>query len=153
MNEPETLDTGLLKSLFARLVQAAGRQDAAAARLGISRQRIGQLCSANVEHARDLPTWAQVWALEVAVERSVVFRALADMIEPSGRATSANPMSHAVGMVKEAADVLAAVESALEDGEVLPAEAEAVENELAQLEAKIAATRAAMRVTRLRVAS
>lgn len=101
MNEPETFDPSLLKSLFSRLVNACGKQDAAAARLGISRQRIGQLCSANPEHAKDIPTWGQVWALEQACERSVVFLSLANMIEPH-----APPAP--VSAVKETHDLVAA---------------------------------------------
>ena len=101
MNEPETFDPALLKSLFARLVVACGKQDAAAARLGISRQRIGQLCSANPEHAKDIPTWGQVWALEQACERSVVFGSLASLVEPTA---AAEPVS----AVKETHDLVAA---------------------------------------------
>lgn len=101
MNEPETFDPALLKSLFSRLVNACGRQDAAAARLGISRQRVSQLCSANPEHAKDIPTWAQVWALEQACERSVVFGSLASMVEP-------HAPSEPVSAVKETHDLVAA---------------------------------------------
>lgn len=101
MNEPETLNTALLKSLFDQLVRMSGRQDAAAARLGISRQRVGQLCSANPEHARDLPTWEQVWTLEQSLGRSIVFQALADAINPPEGDRHACP-------IKESHDVVAA---------------------------------------------
>lgn len=101
MTEPDTFDPALLKSLFARLVNACGRQDAAAARLGITRQRVSQLCSASPDHAKDIPTWSQVWALEQACERSVVFASLASMVEP---AAPAGPVS----AVKETHDLVAA---------------------------------------------
>ena len=101
MQEPERFDPALLKSLFSRLVVAVGRQDAAAARLEISRQRIGQLCSAHPDHAKDIPTWSQVWALEHACERSVVFASLANMVEPSAPAAPLSP-------VKETHDLVAA---------------------------------------------
>ena len=78
----EAFDPCLLKSLFSRLVAACGRQDAAAARLGISRQRVSQLCSASEDHARDVPTWEQVWTLEHACGRSLVFGAMANLIDP-----------------------------------------------------------------------
>lgn len=76
MADPTPLDTGLIKALFARLVKAHGSQDAAAARLEVTRQRISQLCSASDDHAKDVPTWGQVWMLEQACERSVVFASL-----------------------------------------------------------------------------
>lgn len=106
MNEPETLNPALLKSLFAQLVRACGKQDAAAARLGISRQRVGQLCSANPEHARDIPTWDQVWALEAACGRSVVFRALADLVEPDAAPRDACPVKETHDVVQAAASML-----------------------------------------------
>lgn len=82
MNPTGTFDYARLKALFARLVRAVGTQDAAAEYLGISRQRVSQICSANPEHARDLPTWEQVWVLEDAIDVSVVFAGLAASIGP-----------------------------------------------------------------------
>lgn len=101
MTEPDTFDPSLLKSLFTRLVNACGRQDAADARLGITRQRVSQLCSASPDHAKDIPTWGQVWALEQACERSVVFASLASMVEPGSSDAT-------VSAVKETHDLVAA---------------------------------------------
>lgn len=90
----DALDTALLKSLFARLVKAHGSHDAAAVRLDVTRQRIGQLCSASDDHAKDVPTWGQVWTLEQSLGRSVVFAALAGMVEPSGGSACAIKETH-----------------------------------------------------------
>lgn len=106
MNEPETFNPSLLKSLFAQLVKAVGKQDAAAARLVISRQRVGQLCSANPEHARDIPTWDQVWTLEEGLGRSVVFQGLADMIDPPTAGRNACVLKESHDLVQRAADLL-----------------------------------------------
>lgn len=106
MNGNGTFDHARLKALFAKLVQRCGRQDAAAAYLDISRQRVSQLCSANPEHARDIPTWEQVWTLEQACKESVVFGAFAAETEPPAVAPTDCP-------VKEAHDVAQAVAAIL----------------------------------------
>lgn len=152
MNENGTLDPALLKALFARLVASCGKQDAAAARLGISRQRISQLCSANPEHAKDIPTWGQVFALESACDRSIVFAELARLSEPT-KTPAGDPMSHACGLVKEVADVLAAVQLSMADGATDDAEVERLENELADVDQMVAKLRAAIRRPHLRVAN
>ncbi|CAM2951916.1 hypothetical protein [Brevundimonas diminuta] len=106
MNGNGTFDHARLKALFAKLVVRCGRQDAAAAYLDISRQRVSQLCSANPEHARDIPTWEQVWTLEKACNQSVIFGAFAAETEPTAIAPTACP-------VKEAHDVAQAVAAIL----------------------------------------
>lgn len=103
MNEAETFDHARLKALFAQLVRAVGKQDAAAAYLGISRQRVSQITSANPEHARDLPTWEQVWTLESVLGRSIVFAALAEAIDPP--AATACPVKEAHDVIRRAADL------------------------------------------------
>lgn len=50
-------DPALLKAHFSQLVDAVGTQEAAAAFLGVSRQRVGQLISTATS---DLATWGQV---------------------------------------------------------------------------------------------
>lgn len=74
-------EPAMLKALFKQLVAAIGTQDACAAYLSISRQRVAQLLSLSEDHATDIPTWAQVWTLEKALERSIVFAGLAKMIQ------------------------------------------------------------------------
>lgn len=53
-------DPALLKAHFSQLVDAVGTQEAAAAFLGVSRQRVGQLISTATS---DLATWGQVLSL------------------------------------------------------------------------------------------
>lgn len=74
-------EPAMLKALFKQLVAAIGTQDACATYLGISRQRVAQLLSLSEDHASDIPTWGQVFTLEAALERSVVFAGLAKMIQ------------------------------------------------------------------------
>lgn len=152
MSQP--FDTGLLKSLFARLVRAHGSHDAAAARLDVSRQRIGQLCSASDDHVRDVPTWDQVWALEQALERSVVFAALADMASPAPVVSAACPLHSAIWTVRQASDVLGKIEEAAKDG-IDAQEERQIEDALCALENRIALTRRAVNsaAAKLRVVS
>lgn len=117
MNEDRTFDHARLKALFAKLVVKVGRQDAAAARLGISRQRVSQLCSANPEHARDIPTWEQVWTLEEACGQSVIFAEFAREIEPPAVATTACPVKESHDVVQAAAAILP-IASAIQAGDL-----------------------------------
>lgn len=57
----------------------------------------------------------------------------------------ADPMHHACGLVKEAADALGAVERAMSDGVVSPADFTNCDRELADLEERIAVLRAGLR--------
>ena len=116
MNEAGTFDHARLKALFAKLVFKVGRQDAAAAYLGISRQRVSQLGSANPEHARDIPTWEQVWTLEDACGQSVVFGALAQTIEPPAVAPAACPLKETHDVVQASAALLP-IAAALQSGD------------------------------------
>lgn len=79
MQQELNFDTSLLKALFKQLRQVIGSQDAAAAYLNVSRQRVAQLEGA--KHPEDVPTWAQVFTLEQEAGRSIVFAALAAMSE------------------------------------------------------------------------
>ena len=150
----QPFDPGTLKSLFDRLVRAHGSQDAAAARLDVSRQRVGQLCSANENHEGDVPTWAQVWTLEQALGRSVVFQALADMAGADHAGSAPCPLHSAIGTVRQASDVLGSIEEAIKDG-IDPQEERAIEAGLSALENRIATTRRAVSAAagKLRVVS
>jgi hypothetical protein len=75
MSDPHPAD---IKALFDQLVTAVGTHDAAATFLGISRQRVGQLISTS---NNDLPTLMQIAKLERVCGQSVVFGALARMVE------------------------------------------------------------------------
>lgn len=58
---------------------------------------------------------------------------------------SADPMHHACGLVREAADALGAIERALADGQVSPSDFSTCDRELADLEARIPIIRAGLR--------
>lgn len=58
---------------------------------------------------------------------------------------SADPLHHACGLVREAADALTVIERALSDGSLSPVEFMACEAELAELEARIPVVRAGLR--------
>ena len=148
MNEPETLSPMLIKSLFKKLVRAAGGQDAAAAELEVCRQRVSQLQNTdNPEHAKDVPTYGQIWTLERFIGRSVVFAGLADAIEPRPAPANACPMRHGCEMVREVGDAITAVSKAVADGEVTPDEYAACDKELADVEERVAIIRASLRRT------
>lgn len=65
----------------------------------------------------------------------------------------ADPMHHACGLVKEAADVLGAVQVSLSDGTVSAADFSNCDRELADLEERIAILRAGLRGAHLRAVS
>lgn len=131
MNERETpYEPALIKALFAKLVKQLGGQDAAAVRLGISRQRVGQLASANVECAKEVPTWAHVWTLESGLGRSVVFAGLADTIDPLAPCRSARPLKETMDVIRVAAEI-GPLAMAAESGE--PGAVEAFKSKLDEL--------------------
>lgn len=118
----QDFDPGLLKAHFAQLVDAIGTQDAAAAFLGVSRQRVGQLISTATN---DLPTWAQVWRLEQACRQSLVFGAFGRMIEDGARQPS--PMAAAVTASQTSVAVLSKIYEAEADQRWEPHEIEAAQ--------------------------
>lgn len=65
----------------------------------------------------------------------------------------ADPMLHACGLVKEAADVLGAVQASLADGNVSASDFSNCDRELADLEERIAILRAGLRGAHLRAVS
>lgn len=117
MNGNGTFDHARLKALFSKLVARCGKQDAAAAYLDISRQRVAQICSANPEHARATPTWEQVWTLEQACNKSVIFAAFAAEIEPPAVAPTDCPVKETHDIVQAAAALLP-IAAALQAGDL-----------------------------------
>lgn len=114
-------DPPLLKAHFGQLVDAVGTQEAAAAFLGVSRQRVGQLIStAN----NDLPTWGQVWKLETVTGQSLVFGAFGRMT--AGDEVSAGALAAAVESTATATRALQTVHAAKADGVLEPHEVESV---------------------------
>ncbi len=114
-------DPTLLKAHFGQLVDAVGTQEAAAAFLGVSRQRVGQLIStAN----NDLPTWGQVWKLETVTGQSLVFGAFGRMT--AGEEVSAGAMNAAVESTAAATRALQTVHAAKADGHLDAREVESV---------------------------
>lgn len=105
MNGTGTFDPKHLKALFSQLVRAIGTQEAAASYLGVSRQYVGYLASANPEHAADVPSWDHVWTLEQALGRSVVFQALADMVSPPKAPANACPLRESMDVARVAVEL------------------------------------------------
>ena len=105
----------MLKALFSQLVDGVRTQEAAAAYLSISRQRVSQIMSAHPDNAKELPTWAQVFKLEQACGQSIVFGALARMIEGDD---GKGAMAAAVASTAAATAALQAVHAAKADGVV-----------------------------------
>jgi len=106
----QPLDPSELKALFAQLVDAIGTQDAAAAFLGISRQRVGQLIGTSWP---DLPTILQVVKLEAVCGQAVVTGALARRVEGEQRADA---LSTGVRACAAASVSLSALHDAQSDG-------------------------------------
>nr|MCB7500745.1 hypothetical protein [Enterobacter roggenkampii] len=114
-------DPTLLKAHFGQLVDAVGTQEAAAAFLGVSRQRVGQLIStAN----NDLPTWGQVWKLETVTKQSLVYAAFGRMT--AGEEASTGALTAAVESTAAASRALQTVHAAKADGVLEPHEVESV---------------------------
>lgn len=106
MNISETTyEPALIKALFSKLVKAFGGHAAAGVHLNISRQRVGQLASSNDEFAREVPTWAHVVPLEIALGRSVVFAGLVEAIEPPVPHRTATPLKETMDVIRVAADI------------------------------------------------
>lgn len=117
----QDFDPALLKAHFGQLVDAVGTQEAAAAFLGVSRQRVGQLIStAN----SDLPTWAQVWKLESVTRQSLVFAAFGRMA--AGEETGLGALTAAVASTAAASRALQTVHAAKADGILEAHEVESV---------------------------
>ena len=106
MNETGNFDPKTLKALFSRLIRAVGTQEAAAEYLGVSRQYVGYLASANPEYAAYVPTWDHVWTLENACGRSVVFSALAEMVSPPRLSPGSTHVKETHDLVQAAAAML-----------------------------------------------
>lgn len=102
----QDFDAGQLKALFSQLRRSIGSQEAAATYLGISRQRVAQLESANEDHADDVPTWAQVWTLENALGRSVVFAGMARQVAPPALPRDTTLLKETHDVVQKAAAML-----------------------------------------------
>jgi hypothetical protein len=104
MSEPRE-ENALIKALFDKAVREFGGSPAAAVRLGVSRQRVDALRSAKDDFARDVPTWAQVWEIETALGRSIVFAGLAETIAPPPPHRLARPLKETMDVIRVAAEV------------------------------------------------
>lgn len=114
-------DPALLKAHLSQLVDAVGTQEAAAAFLGVSRQRVGQLISTATS---DLATWGQVWKLEQVCGQSLVFAAFGRMTDHDDAGGGA--LASAVMSTAAASRALQAVHAAKADGVLEAAEIEDV---------------------------
>jgi len=89
-----------VKGLFGQLVTVVGGQDAAAAFLGISQQRVSQLINPT---CADMPTVMHIVTLESAVGQPIVTGALARAA--SGGSLTADPMKEIGDVVIAQAEV------------------------------------------------
>lgn len=106
MNDLATpYEPALVKALFAKAVKAFGGHAAAGVHLDISRQRVGQLASANPEFAREVPTLAHIFSLESGLGRSIVFAGLVEAIEPPIPHRSATPLKETLDVIRVAAEI------------------------------------------------
>lgn len=107
---PRALTPGEVKALFRQLVAAAGGVDACGIILGVSHQRVSTLQNVNQD---DMPTLAQIMALEVVAGVPVITGAAARAIE------GARPVEItdvAVAAVSSSANVLRLVHDMDRDG-------------------------------------
>ncbi len=76
----------ILKGLFFQAVKQYGGVVPAGAALNISPQRVSQLQSPDEPGKTNTPTWEHVWDLDKANGHSVIFAALARMVEEGATA-------------------------------------------------------------------
>lgn len=137
------LESGEVKALFRQLVAAAGGVEACGLTLGVSHQRVSQLQSVNNP---DMPTFAQIMALEVVAERPIITAVAAQAIE--GHAAE-DLSTQAVAVVSQGARTLQLVHDMDADGARTEAEVRAVQR--ATQESAEAAERLAASAARLSV--
>lgn len=99
------LTHGEVKGQFHHLVQAVGGTMAAAAFLGVSHQRVSAMQS--IQHPDAMPSIMQVFALEQALGKSILFSALADRI--SGVSRRNDPLKEAGDVMVAGAEVFDAI--------------------------------------------
>ena len=83
-------------------------------------------------------------ALQLAARTTIYSDAMSAEVADEGL-VAADPMHHACGLVKEAAEALGAVERAMADGAVSPRDFAECDKELADVEERIAVLRAGLR--------
>ena len=116
-------DRALIKALFSQAVDAVGSQEAAAAFLGITRQRVSQLTS--TAHA-DMPMMMQVLKLQRVTKSSLVFGTLARLdveVDAGG-----NALASAVDSTAAASRALQTVHAAKADGALCAREVEDIKD-------------------------
>lgn len=97
-----------VKALFHHLVRQIGGLEAAGAYLGVSFQRVSQLQSVNCP---DMPTVIQVATLEAALGHSVIFGALAKLVEDGAGSAAKDALEEACEVTEAAANLLHLVRS------------------------------------------
>lgn len=133
--------------LARRLIEAVGGLERAA---GICRVSAGVLSTyQNPSRPECFMPSDVVSALQIAGGDALFSKAqMAEVDQPD--TVIADPMHHACGLVKEAAEALGAVESAMSDGTVSAADFARCDRELADVEERIAILRAGLRGKMLR---
>lgn len=133
--------------LARRLIDAVGGLERAA---GICRVSAGVLSSyQNPSRPECFMPSDVVSALQIAGGDALFSRAQIGEVDQV-ETVIADPMHHACGLVKEAAEALGAVQAAMSDGSVSPSDFAACDRELADVEERIAILRAGLRGKLLR---
>lgn len=133
--------------LAGRLIEAVGGLAPASRITGL-----GQTSLSNYQNPSAPATMPArvISELQIAARVTLYSDALSDEVEQP-EAVQADPMLHACGLVKEAADVLGAVQTSLDDGIVSAADFAGCDRALADLEERIAILRAGLRGKLVRV--
>ena len=132
--------------LASRLIEAVGGLAPAARITGLSTTSLSNY--QNPSAVATMPARV-ISELQVAARATIYSDAMTGEVgQPE--AVVADPMLHACGLVKEAADVLGAVQSSLADGAVSAADFATCDRELADLEERVSVLRAGLRGKLLR---
>ncbi|RZJ47453.1 MAG: hypothetical protein EON87_01055 [Brevundimonas sp.] len=133
--------------LARRLIEAVGGLERAASICRVSQGVLSTYQNPNRPEC-NMPSDV-VSALQIAGGDAIMSKAqLAEVDEPL--TVIADPMLHACGLVKEAADVLGAVQASLADGTVSASDFARCDHELAEIEQRISILRAGLRGAHLR---
>lgn len=135
-------------ALARRLIESVGGLDAAATIAGVGKTVLSTYQTA---HRPETMPARTISALQVAAGTTLYSDAMvAEVEQPTN--VSADPMHHACGLIKEAAEALAAIERAMADGIISPTDFAACEKELSDVEERLGVIRDGLR-GKLRVVS
>ena len=128
-------------NLARRLIEIVGGLESAA---GIAHLSTTSLSNYQNPFKPETMPGKVISALQVAGGTTIYSDAMRGEVDQP-ESVIADPMHHACGLVREAADALGAIERAMADGIVTPADFASCDAELAELEARIPIIRAGLR--------